>query len=144
MTDRMPLPNRKPTAAVPLGRRRPATAHRSAATNDPLIGRANGNTARGRRLRDLYRGLIARLGNDPDVVVQADALEVAELMVACEDIRADLAGKPLQANEVNALTRLQSTAARAKRSLLKSAPAKPKGSALAEYLAIKHGTKPNA
>lgn len=91
MTDHQsPLPKGKATAATPPARRKPATAHRSAATNDPLIGRANGNTARGRRVRDLYRTLIGRLG-DADVIAQAEVLEVAELIVACEDIRAQQA-----------------------------------------------------
>lgn len=92
MTTRTPAmtDHQSPTAATPPARRKPATADRSAATNDPLIGGANGNTARGRRVRDLYRTLIGRLG-DADVIAQAEVLEVAELIVACEDIRAQQA-----------------------------------------------------
>jgi lipase chaperone LimK len=148
MTDHQsPLPNRKPTAAAPVGRRKPATAYRSAATNDPLTGRANGNTARGRRIRDLYRALISRLGDNPDVVAQADVSEIAELTVACEDLRAGLDAVQLEgqqlkdkANLVNAITRLQSTKERAKRALFKSVPAKP----LPRLLQHLHGKKPNA
>ncbi|MGA2254420.1 MAG: hypothetical protein ABSG53_07150 [Thermoguttaceae bacterium] len=121
-----------------LGIGSPKTTHRSAVTNDVLGSRANGHTARGRRIRDLYRDLLIRLGDGPhDAITQADALEVAELTVACEDIRTELAGGEAgdvkaRANLVNAVTRLQSTKDRARRGLLKGAPAKPRGKAAVE------------
>jgi hypothetical protein len=91
MTDHQsPLPNRKAYRCHTARSPQACNGNRSAATNDPLIGRANGNTARGRRVRDLYRTLIGRLG-DADVIAQAEVLEVAELIVACEDIRAQQA-----------------------------------------------------
>jgi hypothetical protein len=93
-----------------------------------------------RRARDLFLAFMARI--EParrDTVVEADALEVAELTVGCETIRADLDAIKLQgltadaltgtlkhkANLVNAVTRLQSTKDRARRALLKSVPGKP-------------------
>jgi hypothetical protein len=150
-----------------LGIGSPKTTHRSAMTNDLLATRANGHTARGRRVRDLFRALIDRLGSGPhDAQTEADALEIAELTVLCEDIRTELAERTAadakvadagtqaehvkaradadkaRANLVNAVTRLQSTKDRARRGLLKGAPAKPKGSMLAQVIA-KHG-KTNA
>jgi hypothetical protein len=106
-----------------LGNRSLKNANRSAMTNDLLASRANARTARGRRIRDLFKGLLARVGAGPhDVVTEAHALRVAELVVACEDIRAGLAGKVLDVGQVNAITRLESTAARAERAFLKAAP----------------------
>lgn len=80
------------------------------------------------RARDLFSDLLTRLGPGPhDAVTEAEALEIAELTVSCEDLRDDLAKVDLKgkANLVNAITRLQSTTNRAKRNLLKRASAKP-------------------
>lgn len=128
------LPSRSPSPPDSS----PLAAHRSAITNDPMTSRANARTPHGRRIRDLFRGLLNELGPGPhSVPVQADALELAELTAIYEDYRAALAGNVLKADEANALTRLSSTVARARRNLLKTVPAKPKGNALAEYLAQK-------
>jgi hypothetical protein len=134
-------------------------------TNDLLATRANGRSARGRRVRDLFRALIDRLGSGPhDAQTEADALEIAELTVLCEDIRTELAERTAadakatqaepadakatqaervkaradadkaRANLVNAVTRLQSTKDRARRGLLKGVPAKPAGLLLAKVI----------
>ena len=102
-------------------------------------------TARGRRVRDLFEGFLARVGTDADIVTKAHCLRVAELIAIAEETRAMTTGTELKPDMINAVTRIESTAARAERALLKAVPAKPKGSeALAEYLAKKHGAKPNA
>jgi uncharacterized membrane protein YccC len=133
-------------------------------TNDLLATRANGHTARGRRVRDLFRALIERLGSGlHDAQTEADALEIAELTVACEEIRTELAERTAadakaqaepadakatqaervkaradadkaRANLVNAVTRLQSTKDRARRGLLKGVPPKPAGTLLAKVI----------
>jgi hypothetical protein len=61
-------------------------ATRSRITNDPLR-RGNGRTTGGRRLRDLFRGLMQCVGDPDDVVVQADVLPAAELRIVAEDLR---------------------------------------------------------
>jgi hypothetical protein len=83
----------------------------------------------------LFRALLLRL-QDPDVVDEAKVLEVAELIVACEEMRAELAGKPLKPDQVNALTRLQSTTARAERALLSGAPSAAEAAELKEHREI--------
>jgi hypothetical protein len=82
------------------------------------------------RSRDLFLDLMARAGPGPHgAVVEASALECAELMIACEDLRGDLeAGLKdgdlkAKAALVNAVTRLQSTTARARRAF-KGVPGK--------------------
>ena len=70
-----------------------ATAHpqclRSKTANDPTH-RVNGNTARGRRLRELYSGFLQHTGSHPDTLAQARALSAAELLLCAEDARAKL------------------------------------------------------
>lgn len=88
---------------------------RSALTNKPLRGRVNGNTSAGRRVRDLYRGLMAAIGNPGDTIMQAKVLHAAELAVAVEAQRLRAA----RGEDVNldALVRLSNAADRAVRRL---------------------------
>jgi hypothetical protein len=112
MKDRIMLENR--TAAVngsSQGRaavaERPLTS-RSATTNKPLR-RANGNTAAGRRIRDLYRAFIAGVSN-PDDACRAQVLAAAELQVLAENARAELlAGQ----GDIEQIVRLENLANRA-------------------------------
>jgi hypothetical protein len=98
------------------------------------------------RIRDLLTALLDRLGEGPhDLATEADALEAAELTVLAEQAREDLKAVRVadlkdkgalkdKANLVNAITRLSSTAARAKRAFLKTAPAKPRLTLLQQKL----------
>lgn len=88
-------------------------SQRSRVTNDP-VRRQKGTTAAGRRLRDLYLGYLAALGNPTDIVAQTNCLKAAELVQAAEDARAALlAGK----GDANAVVRLENLADRAVRRL---------------------------
>jgi hypothetical protein len=60
--------------------------YRSAVTRSPA-GRIDGRSAAGKRVRDLFRGLMERLDNPADIVMQADILALAELKVAAEASR---------------------------------------------------------
>jgi hypothetical protein len=78
---------------------RSRTNGRSAVTNAPA-GRLDGRSAIGRRVKDLFAALMARLGEPVDVVAQADVLAPAELKVAAEVARARLLeGKNQNSNE---------------------------------------------
>jgi hypothetical protein len=116
--------------------RRREKANRSAMKNNLLATRANGRTARGRRVRDLFRGLLARLGPGPhDVVVESHALRCAELVAIAEDLRARLASQEPRPDMINAVTRIESTARRAAADFAKIAVSnQPAKSKLAEYL----------
>jgi hypothetical protein len=59
----------------------------SKTTNRPLKGRVNRNTAKGRRVADIYRAYLAALGSPTDAIVQSNALTAAELKVAAEEAR---------------------------------------------------------
>jgi hypothetical protein len=91
---------------------------RSRVTNKPP---ANAPTrsakATARRVRDLYEGYLDRVGPGPhDPIVEAAALRAAELATICEGLRARaLAGEDIDANNI---TRLESTANRAERTLI--------------------------
>jgi hypothetical protein len=116
-----------------LAHRSPKNTNRSAITNDVLASRANARTRHGRRIRDLFRGLLDELGPGPHAVsLEAVILELAELTAIYEDYRAALAGKVAKADEANALTRLSSTLGRVRRSLLTAAPAKPRANWLVQ------------
>lgn len=117
------LPDRSRVAGVAVPDRSPKTTNRSAMTNDPLAGRANPRTARGRRVRDLFRELVARLA-ERDPVAEAQALKIAELIALAEEARAKaaemvdvLAGDKDSikafAVMINAVTRAEGTARRA-------------------------------
>jgi hypothetical protein len=94
--------------------------NRSRTTNDPLRVRAPGRSARSRRLRDLFRGYMAKLDQD-DPIAQAAALTAAELRVGAEDARARLlAGQPCAEDVV----RLENAARRAERDVAALVPEK--------------------
>jgi hypothetical protein len=71
-------------------------------------------------VRDLYAAYLERLGPGPhDVTIEANALRWAELTAICEGLRARaLAGEDIDANDI---TRLESTAARIERAMVKGA-----------------------
>jgi len=79
-------------------------------------------TARGRRVRDLFQGFLARVGIDADIVTKSHCLRVSELIAIAEELRAKASGEELRPDMINAVTRIESTAARAERALLKDAP----------------------
>jgi hypothetical protein len=87
---------------------------RSAVTNRPLR-RVSGNTAAGRRLRDLYGAFLQHMSNPADTIAQANALNAAELTVAVEQAR--LAAARGEAVDIDALVRLSNLADRAVRRL---------------------------
>lgn len=87
----------------------------SATTNDPLAARTDRNTARGRRIADLFRGYMAALGDPSDAITQANVLTAAELKVAAEDARRRLLNG--EGVEVDGLVRLENLAHRAERKL---------------------------
>jgi hypothetical protein len=60
---------------------------RSALSNGTLRGRLKGNSAAGRRVRDLYRAFLANMADNQNEIEQAHALNAAELMVALEQQR---------------------------------------------------------
>jgi hypothetical protein len=139
------LTGRSGIAAVALPLRSPKTTNRSAMTNDPLAGRANPRTARGRRVRDLFRSLVARLP-DRDPVAEAQALKIAELTVLAEAARAtaadlvdqvtaDKASISAFAVMINSITRTEGTTRRAMLDFKGSVAAKPKLSLLQQKLA---------
>jgi hypothetical protein len=72
-------------SVTPTSPRRTASG-RSAITNRPSR-RLNGNSPVGRRVRDLFHGLMERLDNPVDVVTVADVLALAELKTAAEVAR---------------------------------------------------------
>ena|ERR1035438_9966579 len=86
-----------------------APRQRSATTNGPMR-RVSGNTAAGRRLRDLYHAFLQHMSNPADTIAQASALNAAELTVATENARAELlAGR----GDVEQIVRLENLANRA-------------------------------
>jgi hypothetical protein len=77
------------------------------------------------RARDLFRGLVRKIGRDRvDIVVEAHILEVAELKAACEALRLQMTTEVPTAALINSVTRLASTTARAERALFKAVPPK--------------------
>lgn len=114
-------------------------------TNDPLAGRANARTPRGRRVRDLFRALVDRL-QERDPVAEAQALKIAELTVLAEAARAKAAELVDQiatdkdsirafATMANAITRTEGTARRAMIDFKGTVAAKPKMTLLQRKLA---------
>ena len=90
-----------------------APRQRSATTNGPMR-RTSGNTAAGRRVRDLYNAFLQHMTNPTDTIAQANALNAAELTVAVENVRAKLlAGQ----GDVEQIVRLENLANRAVRRL---------------------------
>jgi hypothetical protein len=102
--DAEPKPIDTPTTS------RPATAYRSSVTTRPDA-RLDGNSAVGRRVRDLFRAVMTRLGNPTDPMIVADCLALVELKAAAEVARAALLeGKVSSSNE---LVRLENLVRRA-------------------------------
>jgi hypothetical protein len=98
------------TANKPSTTPQQTSGFRSAVTARPEA-RLNGNSPAGRRVRDLYRGLMKRLSQPADVTVQAAVLALAELLTAAENARANLlTGKVSSSNE---LVRLENLVRRA-------------------------------
>ena len=88
--------------------------NRSATTNDPLS-RADGRTAGGRRVRDLYREFSRTLNDPQSLTTQAAILAVAELTALCE-LRREQALQG-EAVDLDQLIRLESMVARKLRRL---------------------------
>lgn len=86
---------------------------RAKVTNNPMV-RTNGNTAEGKRTRDLFHAFMAETGKPDSDVFRAAALAAAELTVAAESMRSKvLAG----AGDVEQLVRIENLASRAVRRL---------------------------
>jgi hypothetical protein len=99
------MPFTAATNPSPTPRRRKAKPRRSRITADPMRARHDGNTSRGMRARDIYRGLLERVGGE------ADVLAAAELKVACEDLRGKmLAGEAVDSNHLVRIRRLKKIA----------------------------------
>jgi hypothetical protein len=133
--------NRPTHAAVtptrcPADGKRPA-ALRAKATHQPLHGRANRHTARGRRICDLFDSYMEAM--PADVLTQANALAAAELRVAAEDLRAEMAaGKTVDYEQ---LIRLENVAARAEKKLGLKARLERKPATIAEHLASRRQSR---
>jgi hypothetical protein len=94
----------------------------SKTTNRPLKGRVDRNTAKGRRVADLFHAYLNALGSPTDAIVQSNALTAAELKVAAEEARKAL----LDGNgDAEQLVRLENLAHRAERRLGIKAAIKP-------------------
>jgi hypothetical protein len=97
-------------ASVTQSTPRQTSGYRSAVTARPDR-RLNGNSPAGRRVRDLFAGLMTRLNSPTDITVQAAVLALAELVTAAENARAHLLeGKVSSSNE---LVRLENLVRRA-------------------------------
>jgi hypothetical protein len=105
---------------------------RAAATNNPLAKRTDRNTARGRRIADLFLAYMEAMDYPTTAIVQANILAAAELKVAAEDTRKRLLDGQ---GDVDQLIRLENLAHRAERKLGIKQQARPAGPTLAEYLA---------
>jgi hypothetical protein len=77
------------------------------------------------RAQHLFAGLVRKIGRGRlDIIVEMHALKVAELQAGCEALRLQMNGAQPSPELINSITRLESTAARAERSLWKTVPAK--------------------
>jgi hypothetical protein len=103
-------------------RTRFAAQARARATNRPLTG-IDGRLPQARRRRDIYRAIMDSLGNPDDVLVRAQVLHAAELIVAVEEQRrrATLG----ESVDLNGLVRLSNLADRALRKLKAPSPKTP-------------------
>jgi hypothetical protein len=108
---------------------------RAKLTNNPAGAGRHGQSAEGRRVRDLYRAFVAQLGNPTDAGVQAAVLAAAENVVIAEQVRAlFLAGAP--AVSASDVVRAESTSNRSQRRLGLHKPAqKPAGPTLQDIKA---------
>jgi hypothetical protein len=98
------------TANVAPTSPRQTPGYRSAVTARPEA-RLNGNSPAGRRVRDLYRGLMQRLDSPADITMQAAVLALSELLTAAENARANLLEGRVQSS--NELVRLENLVRRA-------------------------------
>jgi hypothetical protein len=127
--DRPPASRNRAVARSPFAGN-VAAELRSKTTNRPLKGRVNRNTAKGRRIADVYHAYLAALGDPTDAIVQANVLTAAELKIAAEEARKRLLDG---AGDADALVRLENLAHRAESKLgIKRQPAKPRNP-LAEH-----------
>jgi hypothetical protein len=106
---------------------------RSRTTTHPLAARTNGHSKQGKRVRDLYRAHLSRIGDPGEVLAQAACLAASELEVAVEDCRAKVLADPGNADLADALVRLANLAHRAEHKLAQFGG--PKRPTLAGYLA---------
>ena len=110
MTENSPV-DRTAIDALSLADRTPIDArliadYRSAITSAPAA-RLDGRSAIGRRVRDLFKALMARLGDPSDIVAQADIMALAELKAAAETARVCLLkGEKQNTNEIVRLENL--------------------------------------
>jgi hypothetical protein len=110
------------------------TAWRSRTTTHPLVARTDGHTKQGKRIRDLYRAFMNRIGDPTDPIAQSAALTAAELTFAAEACRAKVLADAGDAALADSLVRLTNLADRAERRLSKHKATKTK-TPLAKYLA---------
>jgi hypothetical protein len=110
-------------------------------TNDPMAIRANCNTVRGRRLRDLFAAFAVKL--DPkDVIGHAAALRAAELTTLAEDIRESICAADLKSLNPDLLKQLgliENLVDRAERRLGLLAANGPKAPTLSDWLVEEDG-----
>jgi hypothetical protein len=109
-------------------------AWRSRTTRHPLVARTDGHTKQGKRIRDLYRAYMTRIGNPDDPIAQSAALTAAELTFAAEACRAKVLADAGDAALADALVRITNLADRAERRLSKHRATNTK-TPLAKYLA---------
>src|ERR1039458_822359 len=126
-TARQPSPGRAPGAELP-------SRQRARRTNDPFAS-LEMNTARGRRVGDLVRAYLDKLGHPTDVERQAAVIQAAELQVLAEEARS--AALKSGTADLDQVVRVQGAADRAVRRLGIKRTEAPKGPSLAEYLAAK-------
>lgn len=79
-------------------------------TGNPMLTRANGNSARGKRLRDLYAAFEGKLTDPNDVVGRAAALRAAELTATAEDIRESIRAVDLKDANADTIKQLATLA----------------------------------
>jgi hypothetical protein len=113
-----------------------ASKTRAALTNNPVRAGRHGQSAEGRRVRDLFGSYLSALGNPADAATQALILAASELVVGAEKARADLlAGR----GDVDQVVRLENLSARALRRLGLGKPAAKPRIPFAERLLADEG-----
>jgi hypothetical protein len=112
----------------------------SRTTTQPMAARTDGHGKAGKRIRDLYRAYMTRIGNPDDPIAQSAALTAAELTFAAEACRAKVLADAGDAALADALVRVTNLADRAERKLAKfNATKKPP--TLVEHLARRSAEK---
>ena len=132
------LENHPAGAAAPSSTRaatvEPPKRLRAKLTNNPMAARASRNTARGRRIADLYRAYVMALGNPVDTVTLSNVLAAAELKAASELMRDKLLAGAPDVDHV-LLVKIEGLANRAERKLGIAPRVEPKPpKTLAEHL----------